>query len=87
MLLKAAGELSLYCSCNKMLLEELRAAEALEPQPKLHLTSRNVLQLWGLLDQPKGKPAPPCAALPGSKMEGRGFRSPLHHDGPLHKAI
>lgn len=44
MLLKAAGELSLYCSCNKTLPEELRASEALESQPKLHLTSRNVLQ-------------------------------------------
>lgn len=52
MLLKAARELSLYCSCNKTLLEELRSAEALEPQQKLHLTSRNVLQPWGSLRQP-----------------------------------
>jgi len=43
MLLKAARELSLYCSCNKTLLEDLRAVEALEPKLKLHLTSRNVL--------------------------------------------
>lgn len=84
MLLKAFRELSVYCSCNKTLLEELGAAEALEPQPKLHLTSRNVLQLWGSLHQPFGEPAPPCCSL---AARWRGLRSPFHHYGPLHKAI
>lgn len=78
MLLKAAGELSLYCSCNKTLPEALRDAEALEPQAKLLLTIRNVLQSWDSLHEP-----PPSSVA----AKQRGFRSPLHHDGPPHKAI
>lgn len=66
MLLKAAGELSLYYSCNKTLPEELRASEAPEPQPELHLTCRNVLQPWGSPCQPQGESALPCAPLAGS---------------------
>lgn len=66
MLLKAAGELSLHYSCNKTLPEELRASKALEPQPKLHLTCRNVLQTWGSPRQPQAESALMWAPLAGS---------------------
>lgn len=70
MLLKAAGELSLYYSCNKTLPAELRASKALEPQPKLHLTCRNVLQPWG--SQPQGQSAVTCSPLAGSAQGVQG---------------
>lgn len=85
MLLKSAGELSLYYSCNKTLPVDLRASKALEPQPKVAFHLQKCVTAMGLT-----MPAPGTVStdmfLPCWQHRGD-LGAPLHHNEPLHRGI